>query len=302
MRIDISCNFRDNPRNFVVELEDDMPFFSWRLWVLFVSSFAFSLSYADDYWNGEAYAENSDLQTTWALSYLEQLQLKGDEAVLDIGCGDGRSTAAIARAIPNGHVVGVDSSDSMIQRALCLQGENLSFEKRNAMDLGFEQEFDLVLSFNCLHWVPDFFAAMQGIKNSLKPGGKALLFFGPDYGEDRFDHAVDSVAYSEKWQDHFRDFSNGFFMITPAHLLVIAEKTNLFLNHMKIIAVDETFPNREAFIEWVKGWMPHLKRLPVERHQEFLEEVMDCYLEKHPIDIEGRPHFIDYFMEVQFTS
>ena len=71
-----------------------------------------------DYWNADQYEQSSDLQYRWAMSYLKKLQVQGNERILDVGCGDGRITTAIAKALPNGYVVGVDFSDSMLEKSL----------------------------------------------------------------------------------------------------------------------------------------------------------------------------------------
>ena len=49
---------------------------------------------------------------------IAQLKLKGDERILDIGCGDGKITAEISSLVPNGSVLGIDSEPDMIKFAL----------------------------------------------------------------------------------------------------------------------------------------------------------------------------------------
>jgi trans-aconitate 2-methyltransferase len=75
------------------------------------------------------YRDNSDSQERFALAGLDRLTLKGNEHVLDIGCGDGRITAEIARRVPAGRVLGIDASPNMI--AACIEAyrghANLSF-------------------------------------------------------------------------------------------------------------------------------------------------------------------------------
>jgi ubiquinone/menaquinone biosynthesis C-methylase UbiE len=44
----------------------------------------------------------------------EELKLRGDETILDVGCGDGKITAELARAVPRGFVLGTDASAEMI--------------------------------------------------------------------------------------------------------------------------------------------------------------------------------------------
>ena len=65
-------------------------------------------------WNPADYAANSVVQQTWARELIARLKLRGDEHILDVGCGDGKVTAEIAQAVPRGFVVGIDASAEMI--------------------------------------------------------------------------------------------------------------------------------------------------------------------------------------------
>ena len=57
-------------------------------------------------WNAADYAANSVVQQTWARELIAKFNLRGDEHILDVGCGDGKVTAEIARALPRGSVTG----------------------------------------------------------------------------------------------------------------------------------------------------------------------------------------------------
>lgn len=63
-----------------------------------------------DRWNPEEYEKNSDFQYESALSLLKHLPIKSNQKILDIGCGPGRITAALAKRVYNGTLTGVDSS------------------------------------------------------------------------------------------------------------------------------------------------------------------------------------------------
>ena len=68
----------------------------------------------DLHWNAADYAANSAVQQTWARELIAQLNLRGSEHILDVGCGDGKVTAEIARAVPRGAAIGIDASPQMI--------------------------------------------------------------------------------------------------------------------------------------------------------------------------------------------
>lgn len=271
-----------------------------------LSSFAEEVPTQNQDWDGELYLKNSTLQYQWANSYIQKFQLNGNEKILDIGCGDGRITAMIAKSVPKGFVVGIDPSDSMLQTAQNLKDKiafaNLDFLKRDAMDLHLTSEFDFIVSFSCFHWIADHFRALQELEKALKPGGKVFLYFAPDHGRDRFDHAIKKVVESTKWAPYFSDFSNPFTLVSPSQFATYAEEANLLIKRIEIITVDEIFSSKDAFAAWMTGWMSYLKQLPKKLHKEFLEEIIDCYLEKHPIDSENQLHYIDYWMEVELLK
>ena len=110
-------------------------------------------------WNAADYTRISALQKVMAEEALGLLDLKGAERVLDVGCGDGKITAEIAARVPQGTVVGVDPSVEMIRYAQSHWGTeqhpNLRFEAADTRHLPFHEEFDLVVSFNALHWIPE---------------------------------------------------------------------------------------------------------------------------------------------------
>jgi len=118
-------------------------------------------------WNAAEYAQGSGLQAAMAAEVLATVVLAGDERVLDIGCGDGKITAAIAQRVPRGSVTGVDPSREMIAFASAHFGPpaaaNLTFDVADARELPFVEAFDRVVSFNALHWIPDQDIALRTI-------------------------------------------------------------------------------------------------------------------------------------------
>ena len=91
--------------------------------------------------------------------------------MLDVGCGDGYVTRAIAARLPHGSVVGIDASPRMIEAARSRPdpaGAELRFEVGDVLDLPFGDEFDLVVSFNVLHWLVDQQAALSAIAGATR--------------------------------------------------------------------------------------------------------------------------------------
>src|SRR6185312_714631 len=96
-------------------------------------------------WSAADYASNSVVQQTWARELIAALKLRGDEKILDVGCGDGKVTAEMARAVAKGSAVGVDASPQMIEFAKqtfpAIKNPNLEFHVMDARKIQFVRKF-----------------------------------------------------------------------------------------------------------------------------------------------------------------
>src|SRR5512144_2104322 len=113
---------------------------------------------------------------------LERLTLRGDERVLDAGCGSGRVTERLAERLPAGHVVALDGSASMVRQArvrLARFGERVSYV---VADLGrplpIASRVDAILSTATFHWVPDHDALFRNLAAIVRPGGRLVAQCG----------------------------------------------------------------------------------------------------------------------------
>src|SRR5262245_56621982 len=134
-------------------------------------------------WNATEYSQRSGLQKAMAEEVLALLDLQGSERVLDIGCGDGKIAAEIAARVPQGAVGGGDASQDMIAVAAShfrpAVRPNLRFEVADARVLPFRNEFNRIVSFNALHWMPEQDAALRSIRSAMTSDGQALLRLVP---------------------------------------------------------------------------------------------------------------------------
>ena len=118
-----------------------------------------------------AYEKASAGQTDLARRLVNSLDLRGDETVIDLGCGDGRVTAELAERLPRGRVVGIDSSPSMIEAANGRAASNLVFRLLDMMALDYIDFADVIVSANAAHWVHDHTRLLELTYTALKPGG-----------------------------------------------------------------------------------------------------------------------------------
>ncbi|MCJ7622321.1 MAG: class I SAM-dependent methyltransferase [Anaerolineaceae bacterium] len=166
-------------------------------------------------WDARDYEKHSKSQQLWAQELIRKLNLKGDESVLDIGCGDGKISAEIASHLTSGEVVGIDSSSEMIALSQkyfpANTYKNIQFCLMDASKLPFEEEFDIVFSNAALHWVQDHRPVLKGIFNSLKNGGIALLQMGGKGNAEAVLSVLESLLNTKEWGEYFAglDEANG---------------------------------------------------------------------------------------------
>lgn len=125
-------------------------------------------------WDSSVYHRLSAPQVTWGKKVLSRLRLRGDEVILDAGCGTGRLTAELLEALPSGRVVGIDLSQNMLRSAQQHLG---NFESRvsllacDLLYLPFEKAFDGIVSTAAFHWVLDHELLFANLHQALVPGG-----------------------------------------------------------------------------------------------------------------------------------
>ena len=104
------------------------------------------------------------------------LHIEPGMMVIDIGCGDGYFTAAIARRVGRGHVIGLDLDPTMLQQAqaACEGLANCSWLLGDARELSqlIRAPVDYALIANTFHGAPDKTALSRGVAAALKPSGR----------------------------------------------------------------------------------------------------------------------------------
>ncbi|MEE4542344.1 class I SAM-dependent methyltransferase [Streptomyces sp. V4-01] len=114
----------------------------------------------------------------WGRRTLGRLPLRGDERVLDAGCGTGRDTEGLLELLPHGRVVAVDGSERMLEQLRRrLDGRLDRVEVVHAdltRPLPFEGEVDAVFSVAAFHWVEDHAALFSALAARLRPGGRLV--------------------------------------------------------------------------------------------------------------------------------
>lgn len=214
-----------------------------------------------------------------AAEVLALLNLKGDERVLDMGCGNGKVTAKIAAQLPHGEAVGIDASADMIAFATKNYPQrNLRFQVSDIRRIVFCEEFDLVVSFNALHWIPQQEEALRAILIAMKPAATAQLRLVPDGERKSLGMVLEDMRKSAPWSAWFEDFRDPYLHMRPKEYAALAERCGLRVTKQHVSDKSWDFQSREGFeafgavtfVEWSK-------RVPEDQRPNFVRDVLDRY-------------------------
>jgi len=162
--------------------------------------------------DGDKYARVSSHQKEWGARLIGELDLKGDERILDLGCGDGALSAKLADLVPQGSVLGIDASRGMIEVAAKHVRANLRFELLDIGALAFSDAFDVVFSNATLHWVKDHRRLLANTLAVLSPGGVLRFNFGAEGNCANFNRIVKSAMADERFSRYFAGFDWPWYM------------------------------------------------------------------------------------------
>lgn len=233
-------------------------------------------------WNAPEYDRIAGLQEAMAVEVLDRLPLTGSERVLDVGTGDGKIAALVASRLPGGTVVGVDASRDMVAFAATHFAPgahgNLSFRVGDACRLGFQEEFDLAISFNALHWVHAQDAALGSIRTALKPCGRARLRLVPAGPRRSLEDVIEDTAHRPRWAAAFRGAPPPYLHLEPDDYAALARDAGFVVEAVERSDESWDFGSPEGFRSFAQvTFVEWTRRLADAERPAFIEDALAAY-------------------------
>lgn len=247
-------------------------------------------------WNSAVYHRLSAPQVSWGKKVLSRLSLRGDEVVLDAGCGTGRLTAELLEALPKGYVVGIDLSQNMLQTArehLAPQfGSRLSLVVCDFLHLPFERGFNGIVSTAAFHWVLDHDQLFANLHNALLPGGwlKAQCGGGPNLA--RLRARADALAAAPQFAAYFAGFREPWLFEDAEGAASTLKRAGFVEMETSLEPAPTLLEDADHYGEFIRNiiFRRHLENLPTDQlRAEFIENLTQQAAAENP------PFLLDYW-------
>jgi trans-aconitate 2-methyltransferase len=243
-------------------------------------------------WDADEYEKLSAPQTRWGIEVLERVKVRGDEAVIDAGCGTGRVTEQLLAKLPEGSVLAIDGSRAMVEVARRrFAGESrVRVERQDLLSLAVEERVDLIFSTATFHWIWDHDLLFENLALALKRGGRLVAQCGGEGNISRATRAMKKTMEEERFLDYFVGWKDNKYYAdarTTARRLEAAgfEEVETWLQD-EVAAFDSVDELARFLGTVVLGG--HLEKLPEEERSPFAAAVAE-----EVVAVDGRPA-LDY--------
>lgn len=234
-----------------------------------------------DTWNAEEYENNSLPQYQDALSLLETVEFERNEDVLELGSGTGKIVKYLAQRVPQGGVIGIDSSKRMIEHCgkVRMPG-NVAFELKKAEDTSYTDEIDSIVMVASMHWIKDQKKVLSNCAQALKLNGKLIIQMANDK-ENPMKKPFIATAMSERWKPVI-DVANTKLPFHPgnvAGMKAMLEEAGFEVKQCEEVVRPRSFESQAKFTAWVKAWAGIiLSSIPTRRGESLSSLEQDSFL------------------------
>lgn len=216
----------------------------------------------------------------WGLNFANTLDLSPYKNILEVGCRQGVIAKSLSAHYPQNHFLAIDNLEAEIDHAQQYAKTNLDFAVMDALTLPFQNQFDAIISFNCLFWIQNKRRVLQQLYQSLVPGGKAYLQFFATHGRARNDYFVYQTAKEANWQNYFNRFYLDYYEINLKEFCTLLQATGFIIHRLGYSTNPTTLKNEDELAHFIESWSSHGKFLPQQKKAHFFHEVGQAYL-KH---------------------
>lgn len=240
-------------------------------------------------WNPELYNKFQEERSKPFEDLKALIDIRDNMSVIDLGCGTGELTLSLKDMLPGSTVLGIDSSQEMLEMAKNKSVPGLSFKLLGIQDI--EDEWDLIFSNAAIQWLPDHSELILKLISHLRPGGQITIQM-PSVHNNPTQDIIRGLASEEPFRGVLKGWSRTFTVLSVREYAELLYKSGT----EDIVAFEKVYPHvlpdSGAILDWISATavLPYLERLPVELHEEFLTQLGS----KLKIAFPGSPVFFPF--------
>jgi trans-aconitate 2-methyltransferase len=226
-------------------------------------------------WDASVYHAVATPHQAWGAEILDRLTLRGDETVLDLGCGTGRVSAQLLERLgPEGHVVGVDGSARMVAEATrLLGGPRARFVQQDLLQLAVDEPADAAVSSATFHWIADHDRLFARVRAALRDGAPFVAQCGGRGNVASIVAVVRAVAAREPFEATFGGWPGPWNFAGPEETVERLERAGFAVARVWLNDSPQRPPETREFLRTVTLGS-HLERLAPELHDAFLDAIL----------------------------
>jgi trans-aconitate 2-methyltransferase len=223
-------------------------------------------------WDAASYERVGAPVRAFGLALLDRLELRGDETVLDAGCGSGGVTRDLIDRVPDGRVIGIDASPSMIEQAREALGDAAEWRVGDLQELELEEQVDVVFSSATFHWIPDHQLLFTRLFAALRPGGRLLAQCGGRGNIEAIVRALDAAGRESPFAEYLGGWAGPWNFAGPDETVGRLNRAG-FVDTEAGLHVEPVHPDDPG--EFLRTMIlgAHLDRLPADMHDSLIRRV-----------------------------
>jgi len=247
------------------------------------------------YWDAETYDRIGTPMRGWAQAVIDDLGLKGDETVLDAGCGSGSVTLDLWAKLPNGKIWALDSSPDMIAKLRATLAErgitNIEPMQADLTRFHLPEMVDVVFSNAVFHWIQDDAGLFGSLARATKPGGRLRAQCGGGENIKKLMSATREVEKREPYSQHLSGRAEPRKYRTETQAVEALQRNGWKNTRANVFPSDVVFEDVDAAVLYLKTIIlqQQASALPGEMSDQFLRDVIAEVVKRH-----GAPFVADY--------
>lgn len=243
-------------------------------------------------WNPTQYLKFGDERTQPSIDLASRIQHSAPRKILDIGCGPGNSTHVLAHRFPHACIIGIDSSENMIQVA-----KDSSIDLEADLDFmicdaatglpSLENNYDIVFSNAAIQWIPRHDELLRNMMARLKPGG-VMAIQTPLIEKHPLHRIIRSVANQPQWKNAFsKNLARQNNLAVDAYADILSDMATRY--DIWETTYYHFMPSYRDIIEWFRGTRlrPYLAALSPNRQPDFENELLERFAQAIPARKDG---------------